>query len=104
MATRAAPSVLPEQGPSMGAPENPFGSRLEPGAEPIAGYRLVRELGRGGFGEVWQAAGPDQAPVALKFMRLANDLAPAQASFLAVLQDIRHPNVLPVYATWHRPG
>jgi serine/threonine protein kinase len=78
--------------------------RLEPGAEPVRGYRLGRELGRGGSGEVWQAVGPDGTPLALKIMRLDSKLEPSEASFLTLLQAIRHPHLLPMYATWQQPG
>ena len=75
---------------------NALSLRFESGAEPIAGYRLVREIGRGGFGEVWEATDPQGQAVALKFMRQAAELPVAEKSLLQRLQEIRHPHLLPI--------
>src|SRR4051812_3325618 len=45
---------------------------LAPGTRPLPEYELVHLLGRGGFGEVWKAAGPGGFDVALKFIRLGD--------------------------------
>jgi serine/threonine protein kinase len=69
---------------------------LGAGIEPIPGYRLVRLLGRGGFGEVWEASAPGDFHVALKFIRLDSNAAGVEQRSLDVIRHIRHPHLLDV--------
>src|SRR4051794_14479233 len=69
---------------------------LEAGLQPIAGYTLVRLLGRGGFGEVWEATAPGGFQVALKFLRLETREAGVEERSLEVIRHIRHPHLLDV--------
>src|SRR3954452_22658647 len=69
---------------------------LAPGVAPLAGYTLVRELGRGGFGEVWEATAPGDFHVALKFLRLDSREAGIEQKSLEVIRHIRHPHLLDV--------
>jgi serine/threonine protein kinase/Flp pilus assembly protein TadD len=72
------------------------------GEEPIsgAGYRLVRFLGRGGFGEVWKATAPGGAEVALKIIRLGGAEGRKEFRALQLVKRIRHPNLMPLSAFW----
>lgn len=65
----------------------------------FSGYRLIRILGKGGMGIVYQAV--EQATgevVALKAIRAAEDVDPAEvARFLreaAILQQLEHPHIV----------
>jgi serine/threonine protein kinase len=72
------------------------------GAEPVPGYQLVKRLGQGGFGEVWQATGPGGFPVAMKFIRLGAPSGNVELRALELMKHLRHPNLLGQFGAWRR--
>jgi hypothetical protein len=96
------------------SPPDRFSSgALAVGAEPVPGYRLVVRISEGVSAEVWKAIGPGGFPVAMKFVRVAEDLASSTAArrrrranlrSLELIREVRHANLLPVFGDWHRDG
>jgi len=82
---------------------------LDPGGEPLRGYRLLERVGEDPFGVVYRATQPNVGrEVAVKVVHehRANDPAfvrrfEPDAQAVAALE---HPHVAPVYDYWREPG
>jgi len=74
---------------------------LAPGIEPFPGYTLTRHIGRGGWGEVWQARRQDGQKRALKFLPCDNHLTAAQEiRGLQAIRQLQHPNLISIEQVW----
>ncbi|MEI8368771.1 MAG: protein kinase [Planctomycetia bacterium] len=67
----------------------------------LPGYRLVKLLGRGGFGEVWQADAPGGMSVAIKVLvNVGRREGTREYRALQTVKDIRHAHMVPVFGVW----
>ncbi len=75
------------------------------GLEPFPGFRLVRFLGRGSWGEVWKATRADGRPLALKFIT-CDRTQPASQEIrgLQAIRNLRHPNLIRIEQIWCHLG
>jgi serine/threonine protein kinase len=74
---------------------------LEAGSQPIPGHSLIKWLGAGAFGEVWEARGPDGNFVALKFIscRAApTSVISSEIRILRGLSELNHPRFIRMHS------
>jgi DNA-binding SARP family transcriptional activator/WD40 repeat protein len=82
---------------------------LDPGGEPLRGYRLLERVGEDPFGVVYRATQPNvgrEVAVRVVHEHRANDPAfvrcfEPEAQAVAALE---HPHIAPVYDYWREPG
>lgn len=70
---------------------------LKSGLEACPGYRLTKRIGQGGFGDVWEALGPEGRKVAIKFMDTRHQppgTVSTEIKLLLALRDLKHPNLI----------
>jgi serine/threonine protein kinase len=74
----------------------------QPGSGPPigGGYRLIRQIGRGAFGEVWHAEAPSGGAVAIKIScRPINDpITQRELDALGLVKNLRHPFLLQTHS------
>ena len=70
-----------------------------------SGYRLIKLRGRGSFGQVWEAATPEESKVALKFMQCRDSLAAAEeVRSIRRVRELSHPGLLSIDKVWADRG
>jgi serine/threonine protein kinase len=67
-----------------------------------SGYRLLRRINRGSFGEVWRAEAPGGVEVAVKIIygSVAETQAQRELQALELIKRLRHPFLVPIHAFW----
>ncbi len=68
--------------------------------EPVPGYRLIRFLGKGNFGEVWMASAPGNKKVALKIIDLRGREGLQESKAIERIKDINHAHLVSIFAYW----
>ncbi|MBI1918390.1 MAG: protein kinase [Planctomycetes bacterium] len=72
---------------------------------PEFGYRLLKVIGRGGFGQVWRAEAPGGVEAAIKIIFRPSDHEDIKRELqsLELIRGLRHPFLLATHAYWSLP-
>ncbi len=67
-----------------------------------SGYRMIRRIGQGSFGEVWLSEAPGGVEVALKIVRIpaGQRIREKEIRSLDLMKRMRHPFLMQVQAFW----
>ena len=75
--------------------------RYQPGDSPVPGFVLIRFLGSGNFGEVWEARAAGNVRVALKILYGIDRKAGRKAfAALQLVENLRNPHLVPIIGFW----
>lgn len=78
---------------------------LEIGSHPVPGYTLRQLRGRGAYGDVWEAEGPDGRRVALKLIRVTDAReAVREIRAIQAVSQLRSRRLIRIDSVWSPPG
>ncbi len=60
------------------------------------GYRLQKYIGKGQFGEVWQAKAPGGVTLAVKFIDISDGRGLTEYAAIKKIKSITHANLMPL--------
>jgi serine/threonine protein kinase len=95
--THPAPAAEPAQPQSA---RKSLSDLLQPGGELVPDHFLTKLLGRGGYGEVWEAGGPGGVRCALKVVRDLQGRGKHEFAVLDKIRELDHPCLVQLRGYW----